>query len=248
MITTHEVSVRTRHGSMTCHVWDPAQEGTRPGILLLMEAYGVTDHIKDVGSRLAAEGYTVLAPDLYYRDFPANTTFAYADRPKAMDAMDALDINLAAEDATAALQALTARPGVRGIGAMGLCFGAALLLPLSAAAGSSLSAGAAFYGHCDGAWLEAVPRIVAPTIFFYGDRDAVITPVHVDALEAKLLAANKTYKIKRYPTAGHAYFNPRRAEYNQEASTASWVELKAFLSKYLPARGQQTAQVEAAAP
>jgi dienelactone hydrolase len=86
---------------------------------------------------------------------------------------------------------------------------------------------------CAGRYPVGVAQIQAPLLFFYGGRDAVFTPENVDALEAKLQSLGKAHRVMRYPKAGHAYFNPRRCEYDEQASIQSWRELTAFLAEHL---------------
>ncbi|HSM83571.1 MAG TPA: dienelactone hydrolase family protein, partial [Nodosilinea sp.] len=71
-----QVTVVTPAGPMPAFLCKPAQAGRFPAILLLMEAFGLTAHIRDVATRLAKEGYVVLAPDLYYRE-SRDRTFGY---------------------------------------------------------------------------------------------------------------------------------------------------------------------------
>jgi hypothetical protein len=59
-ISPTTVSVPVAHTSMSARLFEPEVNYPRPGVLLLKEAYGVTEHIEEVGRRLAAEGYTVL--------------------------------------------------------------------------------------------------------------------------------------------------------------------------------------------
>jgi len=55
---------------MAAYVARPEQGGPHPGILLFQEAFGVNRHIRNVSERLAAEGYVVLAPELFHRTAP----------------------------------------------------------------------------------------------------------------------------------------------------------------------------------
>lgn len=232
-IVSNTVAIQTEEKSMPAYLYEPDAVGTRPGILLLMEAYGVTEHIKEVAQRLAKEGYTVLVPNLYHRDFPS-ITFDYTERVQAMDAMDKVDISKAVQDAKAGLDYLRALPHVERVGTVGLCFGGSLLLPLSSACGSAIDVAASFYGHCNHQWLDAIEdNVTAPMIFFYGNLDSVFLPPDIDALDAKLRELGKNYEIKRYDNAGHAFFNDKRLEYNQEVADACWKDLMAFLSKHL---------------
>ena len=65
-----DVMISTPDGQMPAFLCVPAETGPKPAVFLLMEAFGVTPHIRDVAVRIANEGYVVLAPDLYHRELP----------------------------------------------------------------------------------------------------------------------------------------------------------------------------------
>src|SRR5438067_12205096 len=61
------IEVPTSAGALPAFLARPPGEGPAPAVLVIMEAFGLNAHIKDVARRLAAEGYVALAPDLYWR-------------------------------------------------------------------------------------------------------------------------------------------------------------------------------------
>jgi carboxymethylenebutenolidase len=75
-IETKTIVIATPDGEMPAFLCKPIETSPQPGILLLMEAFGLTQHIKDVTLRIAKEGYVVITPDLYYRQLP-NNKFGY---------------------------------------------------------------------------------------------------------------------------------------------------------------------------
>src|SRR5262245_14505410 len=85
-----ELTIATPDGPMSAFVCAPPDGGPRPGVLLLMEAFGLTSHIRDVARRIAAEGYVVVAPDLYHRE-PGQRTFGYDEVEQGLAAMYRLD-------------------------------------------------------------------------------------------------------------------------------------------------------------
>jgi carboxymethylenebutenolidase len=62
-ISSRSIKITTADGAMAGHLARPAAAGTYPGVLVIMEAFGLNDHIKHVAERIAAEGYVALAPD-----------------------------------------------------------------------------------------------------------------------------------------------------------------------------------------
>src|SRR5262245_40372818 len=107
-----EVTIATADGPMAAFLSLPASAGfgSRPAVLLLMEAFGLTSHIRDVARRIAREGWVVLAPDLYHRE-PGPRTFSYDEVDEALATMYRLDLKGGLErDLRAALAYLQARP------------------------------------------------------------------------------------------------------------------------------------------
>lgn len=237
---SRNVEIKAGNIQMPAFISEPAVEGIFPGVLLMMEAYGLTEHTKEVGQKLAERGFVVVAPNLYERAYPS-TVFTYAERPKAMEAMNSVNLNETVEDARSALEYIRSQPNVSTVGTVGLCFGGALVMPLAATCGNSLKAAASFYGHCDGKWLGSPESITAPLMFFYGANDSVTPPQEVDDLERKLVALGKTFEIRRYDNAGHAYMNFRRSDFSADAAEKSLNDLAGFLNRYL-GRPQLTAR------
>ena len=67
---SERVSVAVGAAKMPAYVARPADERAYPGVLLFMEIFGVNEHVRSVVDRVAAEGYVVLAPDLFHRTAP----------------------------------------------------------------------------------------------------------------------------------------------------------------------------------
>ena len=62
------LQLNTSDGKMEAYDARPKDSGSYPGIVVLMEAFGLNDHIKKVTERIAQEGYVAIAPDLYHRE------------------------------------------------------------------------------------------------------------------------------------------------------------------------------------
>jgi carboxymethylenebutenolidase len=89
-IEVSDIEIETPDGRMPAVSCIPEGGGRNPAVLVLMEAFGVTPHIRDVAERIAREGYVVVVPDLYYRE-RADHTFGYDEVQQAMEAMYRLD-------------------------------------------------------------------------------------------------------------------------------------------------------------
>ncbi len=134
-------TIPTSDGPMPAYLWSPPG-GRGPGLLLLQEIFGVSRYIRRRGAALAAAGYVVLAPELYWRldpDLPPLDESAPDVVETAMARVSSLDWEAAVRDGVAALADLRARPGVReagrqGAGVVGFCFGGGLGFNVAAVA------------------------------------------------------------------------------------------------------------------
>src|SRR5262245_35381451 len=115
------VSVTTPGGAMPAQLARPDAGGPHAEVVVVQEAFGMNQHIKDVAARIAADGYVTLAPDLFHR-VGSGRTAAYDDLPKALTLMGELRDEGIVEDISAAADFLAGQ-GVRGdrIGITGFC-------------------------------------------------------------------------------------------------------------------------------
>src|SRR3954454_19158315 len=160
-------------GSMGAFVALPS-EGSGPGVLVLMEIFGVGPYIRRACARLAELGYVAMAPDLYRRIDPGvQIDHDEAGIAEAMQKAQGLDGEGAVEDAAVALAALRARPEVEGpVGAVGFCLGGRLAFGLGAAA--QPDAIVCYYGSGIADSLDAADSIECPALFHYGGEDRFI--------------------------------------------------------------------------
>jgi carboxymethylenebutenolidase len=227
----------TPDGQMPAFWCAPVGCDRQPAILLLMEAFGLTPHIRDVALRLAGEGYVVLAPDLYYRDWP-NNKFGYDEVEQAMAMMYRLDFGQAMEaDLRAAIAFLKSQPRVDGdcVGVTGFCLGGGLTFFAACTFSDEIAAAAAFYGMVLDEWIDAVPEITIPVYLFFGGVDPFIGRDRILQIETQFQELNKTYKLKIYPEADHGFFCHERSSYNRLAAEDAWTELTQFFEQSLQA-------------
>src|SRR5437762_2214215 len=87
-VTTSTLQLNTPEGRMEAFEARPKNAGSYPGIVVLMEAFGLNDHIKKVTERIAQEGYVAVAPDLYHLE--SERIVPYSDLQKAIGIMNRL--------------------------------------------------------------------------------------------------------------------------------------------------------------
>ena len=238
-ITDDETTIDTPDGPMSafCATPDAPSSVPRPGVLLLMEAFGLTPHIRAVARRIAAEGYVVLAPDLYHRE-PGQRTFGYDEVEEAMQLMYRLDLAGGLErDLRAALAWLQARPGVRAdrIGVTGFCLGGGVTFFCATALSDRIAAAAGFYGMVPNEWLERVDAIDVPLLLFFGGLDPFIPLGRVAQIGQRLAEAGKDARIELYREADHGFFCDERDSYDAAAAADSWRQLTEFFARHLQA-------------
>jgi len=228
------VQIGASDGAMSAYVSRPEGSGPFPGVLVIIEAFGLNQHIKGVADRIAREGYVALAPDLYYRS--PDGVAAYDDLPKALQLMGALSDAKIVADVGAALAWLKDQPGVRKerVGITGFCMGgrtsflAACHLPVQAAA--------PFYGGGIGRSFQTSERtphppiddaagIQCPMVLFYGDKDAFIPLDEVELVKSRLQQLGKQAEVVLYPGADHGFFCEERPSYHAPAAQDSWKRL-----------------------
>jgi len=230
--TSNMVKVKAADGDMPAFLARPTGPGKYPAVIVVMEAFGLNDHIKDVASRIAAEGYVALAPDMYYRE--SNAVVGYDQLPEAIRLMTSLRDDTIVADMAATVSYLQSQDFVRSdrIGVTGFCMGGRISF-LTACKISGIKAAAPFYGGGIGGLLEQAPKITCPLLLFFGDQDPFIPNQEVTTIKSTLAKLNKTAEVVVYPGAPHGFFCNERDSYRPDAAKDAWERLKAFFKKHL---------------
>jgi carboxymethylenebutenolidase len=199
-------------------------QGNGPGVLLLHAWWGLNDFFKELADRLAAEGFVVLAPDLY--DGKIASTIEDAERLGS-----ALDANAkeAIGSVTAAADYLLGHPGSRGsrIGAIGFSLGSAYAIWLSTLK-PELAAVVLFYG----VWPEEsfARETGAAFLGHFAEHDPYESHENVRLFEAQLRSAGKQATFFDYPGTGHWFFEEDRPDaYDADAAAIAWQATLDFL-------------------
>ena len=227
-----ETTVQYPSGNVTVRAFVAAPRTTekRPAIIVIQEWWGLTEHIKDIARRYAAEGYVAIAPDLYSRLGYALTT----DPGEAGKLMNSLQQEDGLRDLNATVAYLKSVPEADGarIGVTGFCMGGsyALMLPC---VNPEIKAAVPFYGQVPNPDAP-LQKLSAPVLYFYGEDDGWITKADVQRLAAALKKYQKVGEIKTYPGAPHAFFRDTdRSVYRPEAARDAWARTKAFFKQHL---------------
>jgi len=201
-------------------------KGPRPAILVIHEWWGLNDNIRAMTRRLAGEGYTALAVDLY--DGQVAT-----DPDKAKQLMNQVLQNTSAGAAVIkAAHAHLRKAGAQKIGVIGWCFGGGWSLQTALLVPEGIDATIIYYGHLETDKAK-LATIKSPILGFFGALDQSIPADSVNAFEKTLKELGKSVEVHIYPGANHAFANPSGGAYNAAAAEDAWKRTVPFFKKYL---------------
>lgn len=224
----------------------PDSSDPRPGVVLVHDVWGLADHPRDLADRLAAEGFSVLAVDLYRR-----LERVEIDDPAAW--IRALDDSEVLRDLSAAAQLLSEHPSVAGqpVGLIGFCMGG-MYVVLGGCLCPEFSAAVPFYGllshqhgmlHSESGLdparkphepLAVASQLRCPLLGFFGAEDAMVPLADVRQLAQAFAASRSSSEIVVVPGAGHAFMNDTRPEaYREQAAHEAWAKMVEFLRRTL---------------
>ncbi|MCW5625831.1 MAG: dienelactone hydrolase family protein, partial [Burkholderiales bacterium] len=148
-------------GSFKAYLAVP-RSGKGPGIVLCQEIFGVNGFIREVADYYAEEGYTVLAPDLFWRIEPGiELGYTEDDWKRAFDLFGRFDTDKGMADITATVKMLRGLPQVAGkVGALGFCLGGRLAYLAAARSGVDCAVG--YYGVTIDQYLDDAKKITVP--------------------------------------------------------------------------------------
>ena len=204
--------------------------GSGPGVIVIQEWWGLTDHIAGVADRLAAEGFVALAPDLY----GGRTTH---DAEEAGRLMSELPVDRAARDLGGAVDFLLGHEAVTGdrVGAVGFCMGGGFVLLLAAQQGDRIGAAVPFYGVG-----PAVPQtyegVRAAVQGHYGERDDFYPAADARAQEQQIRAESSAPVVEfHFYDAAHAFHNDENTlgTYSPQDAQTAWSRTREFLRTHL---------------
>jgi carboxymethylenebutenolidase len=237
-----DVTFESDGAAINSYLVRPREPGSYPGIIVIHEAWGVIEHIRDIARRFANLGYIVLAPDLYTRVGAPET-----DDPMSvvLSRMMSLPDSQLVRDLDKAAELLAAQPGMTGkTGCIGFCMGGRTTL-LYVCSSNRLSAaidcwGGAITADAGAATqqrptpiVDLVPRLSCPLYVVCGEEDANPSPAQIEVLRERLQQAGKTFTIDMYKNAGHAFFADYRPSYREKAAFELWPKMASFFETHL---------------
>ena len=231
-ISSQMVQISAPDGTMNAFSAAPTAPGRYPAVIVVMEAFGLNEHIKSVAKRIAGEGYVTLAPDMYYRE--KNAVVGYDALPEAIRLMGTLQDDKIVRDVDSAVAHLKGQQSVRAdrIGITGFCMGGRISF-LAACESQDIKASVPFYGGGIGGLLGRAEKIRCPMLLFFGDQDPFIPNQEVEQIRSTLAKLGKPAEVKDYPGAQHGFFSDERASYHPDAARDAWKRLVDFFARHL---------------
>jgi carboxymethylenebutenolidase len=239
------IDIATGDGAMETFICRPERHGPFPAIFMLMDAPGIRDELRDMARRLAATGYFVLLPNLYYR---AGRDTMYGpdvliDGPEK-DRMRAVRTKMTIPPVMADIGVMLAfidahddaRPGP--VGCHGYCMSGPYALAAAARYPDRVVAAASFYGT----WLvDDAPesphltfaKVAGELYIACAEHDDLAPPPMLEELQGLFDQSGVTGEIEIYPGAHHGFAFPERKVYDRDAAERHWERLLALYRRRL---------------
>jgi carboxymethylenebutenolidase len=246
-VVEKDVEIKTPDGTADAALYYPEGKGSWPAVVVWPDVVSLRPVFRDMGRRLAAEGYVVLVPNLYYRAKKAPVvegSFNFAvpeDRAKLTPLRATVTPEGTDRDAVAYLAFLDSLPQTnkkKKVGTQGYCMGGPLAFRTAAAVSSRVGAVASFHGGGLVTDAPSSPHLTLPQskseyLVAIADNDDKQDPTVKDKLKAALDAAKRPNKIEVYTGAAHGWTVKGSQVYNEPAAEKAWAELLAIYKRAL---------------
>jgi dienelactone hydrolase len=232
-----EQPLEYKAGEILCEGWqayDDAVSGKRPGVLIIHQWTGVSDHEKEAAHKLAGLGYNVLVADIYGQGIRPQPPAAGKEAGKYK-----ADRVLLRARANAALDVLArdTRTDASKLAATGYCFGGTAAIEL-ARSGAKVLGIVSFHGGLDSPTPADGKNIKSQILALHGADDPFVPAKDIAAFTAEMKAHSVDWKIVNYPGAVHSFThkaagndNSKGAAYNADADRDSWYQMEQFLKR-----------------
>lgn len=227
------IALPGKETKLSAFVAYPERKTKAPVVIVIQEVYGLTDWLRSVADRLAADGFIAIAPDLLSGRGPGGGgTESYPGRDDVVKAVRALSTAEAVDMLDAVSRYGKSLPAASGkTGVVGFCWGGAQSFNY-AAVRPDLGGAVVYYGTSPQP--EALGSVRAPVLGLYGEDDARVNTTVAPA-QARMKELGRTFITHTFKGAGHGFLRAQelRDGANLEASRKAWPETVGFLKKYL---------------
>jgi carboxymethylenebutenolidase len=246
-VVQKDVDVPMASGVADSALFYPEGRGSWPAVLVWTDILGLRPVFREMGQRLAAEGYVVLVPNPFYRNAKApvvDGSFDFSkpeDRAKVMPMAAALTADANIGDAKSYVAFLDAQPQTdrkKKMGVQGYCMGGPLTFRTAATAPERVGAAATFHGgglvtdKPDSPHL-LIPKMKAEILCAVADNDDKRDPAAKDKLKEAFAAAHLKAKVEVYEGCNHGWTVRGSQVYNEAGAERAWAELTALYKRNL---------------
>jgi len=240
------VDVQTHDGAMETFLCRPERGGPYPAVLLLMDAPGIREELRDMARRLGTVGYHVLLPNLYYRAGrdtiygPDVLEEGSAEQQRMRSVRTKMTIPPVMDDVAAMIAYLDRQPAVKKgpIGCHGYCMSGPYALAAAARYPERIGAAASFYGT----WLvsdaEKSPHLSlgkakGELYIACAEHDKLAPLPMVEELRVLFDRSGVEGELEMYPGVHHGFAFPQRWCYDKAAAERHWERLLALYRRRL---------------
>ena len=246
-VVQKDVDVPMASGVADSALFYPDGKGRWPAVLVWTDILGLRPVFREMGQRLAAQGYVVLVPNPFYRNAKApvvDGSFDFSkpeDRAKVMPMAAALTADANISDAKSYVTFLDAQPQTdrkKKMGVQGYCMGGPLTFRTAATAPERIGAAATFHGgglvtdKPDSPHL-LIPKMKAEVLCAVADNDDKRDPAAKDKLKEDFAAAHLKATVEVYEGCNHGWTVRGSQVYNEAGAERAWAELTALYKRNL---------------
>jgi carboxymethylenebutenolidase len=228
-----DVTIRAADGgSFSAYLATP-KSGKGPGIVLIQEIFGVNKVMRDLADGFAGQGYTVMCPDLFWRQQPGIqiTDKTKEEWDQAFKLYQGFNVDKGVDDLKATLAALRKHPACSGkVGSVGYCLGGKLAYLMATRSDSDANVG--YYGVGIQDSLDEAKNFKKPLMLHIAGKDQFVPPP-AQAKIQEALKGNPLVTIYVYPEQDHAFARVGGEHYDKQAADTANRRTADFFKKHL---------------
>jgi carboxymethylenebutenolidase len=230
-----DIQVRASDGGSFSAYLAPSKAGKSPAVVVIQEIFGVNEVMRGICDWVAAQGYTAICPDLFWRQQPGIqiTDKTEAEWKRAFELYQGFDVAKGVDDLKATLAHLRTLPACTGkVGAVGYCLGGKLAYLMATRSDAECSVG--YYGVGIDKALGEAGKIARPLMLHIAEQDQFCPPEAQQAIKAAL-GRNPNVTIHSYPGVDHAFARSGGEHYDKAAAESANKRTAEFFKQHLGA-------------
>jgi carboxymethylenebutenolidase len=242
-----ERDVRTADGVMNTFFACDAQPARKSLVIVLMDAPGIREALRDIARRIAADGYLAALPNLYYRthrEFTIGPTREHPDAAKNRDLIGKMVATLGnakvASDVGALLDYAASEKVASGpkVGVVGYCMSGAFAVAAAAQYPDRIACAASYYGtrlvtDAPDSPHRLAAKVRSECYFCFAERDPFVPAAQVEEFRKAIATLGKPWRVETYAGTEHGFAFPDRGTYDEAGAERHWQTLRDLLARNL---------------